>query len=204
MGKRPFCPRSQGFYAGGGQGPSFGLGTFTANEICDAIQCIRLNSDFFDRVLGENASCPGAEDPVCPDDLALEICASFVRALLTEAGADAALDNECPGERFDSDNAILRQYLTNLLNVCISTTTDNGCVGGVLVEYVVDLTDDQATALGFGTDECVTVEEILALAEFALDNCGVGVTFSTAILADVLRDMAQDAGVTIILPIFCS
>ncbi|WP_175638973.1 hypothetical protein [Metabacillus schmidteae] len=202
MGKRPFCPRSQGFYAAGGQGPSFGIGTFTANEICDAIQCIRLNSDFFDRVLQGNVLCPSATDAECPNDLALESCAATIRNLLTVPGAAAALASECPGDPFPSDNAILRQYLVNLLNVCISTTTDNGCVGGVLVEYVVDLTEDQATALGFGTDECVTVEEILDLAELALNNCG-NVTFSTETLAEVLGDMAQDAGVTIIMPIFC-
>ncbi|MFZ7943336.1 hypothetical protein [Neobacillus sp. 19] len=200
MGIRiPFCPRSQGFYA-----QRFSTTVFTDLEVCDAIQCISANSAFFNSVLATETTCATVQGGPCPGNTAtLEACATFIRGLLTNAGADAVLTTFC-GVGFPSAlNSIFRQYLTNLLNICISTTVQPfGCVGGVLEEYRVNLTDAQRAALGFAAGQCVTVADILALAESALSSCGA-VSFDLAILATVLGDMAQDAGTTIIVPAFC-
>ncbi|MFN7249610.1 MAG: hypothetical protein ACK4M9_02365 [Anaerobacillus sp.] len=140
----------------------------------------------------------------CPETEELEECAAFIRELLTESGAEDALTEVC-GPAFPPVlNSILRQYLANLLNVCNSAETRFSCVGGVLLGYRVNLTEEQAENLGFAPDQCVTVEEILDLAEEVLNACGI--TYSTATLntlADVLNFMAQDADVTIIEPVFC-
>ncbi|WP_102349685.1 hypothetical protein [Bacillus sp. Marseille-P3661] len=190
----------------GVEGPEFGTDTFSDAEVCSAVQCIRQRSEFFDGILEPIVACPDVGEP-CPNTAALETCATEIRALLTEAGAAAALAVTCPGAPqniLGNLNAILRQYLANLLNTCISTNTEFGCVGGVLLSYVVDLTSAQAVALGFDADDCVTVGEILALAEEVLAACGQGFseTFRET-LALVLDRMAQPAGATIIEPVFC-
>lgn len=197
MAKRPFCPRSLGFFS-----QWFSTEEFSDSEICDAIQCISTNSAFFNQLLTETSCADVLIE--CPETEELEECAAFIRELLTQSGAQDALTEVC-GPGFPPVlNSILRQYLANLLNVCISAETRFGCVGGVLLGYRVDLTDEQAEALGFATDQCVTVEDVLDLAEEVLNACGLNYSEETLeTLADVLDAMAQDADETIIEPVFC-
>lgn len=206
LGIRPisFCPRSQGFYEN-----QFSTTVFTQIEVCDAIQCISSHSAFFKSVLSGQTTCATVIGGSCPGNVAdVEGCATFIRGALTQAGARTILTTRC-GAGFPSGlNAIFRQYLANLLNICISTTVQPfGCVGGVLETYRVTLTAAQRAALGFAPGECVTVGDILALAEAALTNCGA-VSTDLGVLGNVLRDMAQDAPPapppnTIIVPTFC-
>lgn len=213
MGKIPFRPRSQGFYA-----QQFTVQNFGSAVVCDAVKCIRdliftgePARSFIDEVIEllelEDDICPEI-DGECPSDENLEDCATLVRErLLDSNGALMTIDTVCPGlssnERLLLRNLLI-QYVANLLNVCIADTIPNfGFIGGVSLEYQVELTDVEKALLGFGVEDCVTVDDILNLGNEMLLACGTVPGVNLSILQDVLSRMAQDFDQTIIIPQTC-
>lgn len=213
MGKIPFRPRSQGFYA-----QQFTVENFGATVVCDAVKCIRdliFTGDparsFIDEVIEllelEDNTCPEI-DGECPSDENLEDCATLIREqLLDPIGALATIDTVCP-DLTPNVRLLLRnlliQYVANLLNVCIADTIpDFGFIGGVSLDYQVDLTVAERVAIGYGAGDCVTVEDVLIRGNEMLLACGTlpGVDLDT--LQNVLFRMAQDFNQTIIIPQAC-
>ncbi|HLO04573.1 MAG TPA: hypothetical protein VK191_15795 [Symbiobacteriaceae bacterium] len=192
-----FEPRSQGFWM-----TQFSTTNFTPVELCTAIQCVRSNSDFLDALL---VACP-APGTVCFDDPALIApCVTAVQTLLTQAGAQAAILTACGLATPVSIPLAndLRQFLANWLNVCFCNTTTGGMnVGGVSLDFRVDLTGfSAATLAALGLDgPCETVGDVLAVAENILIACDTG---RAPLITPILTAMAADPGTTIIVPIPC-
>lgn len=193
-----FEPRSQGFW-----GTHFDLTNFTVEQICGAAQCLRANSEFLNELL---VACP-APGEACPTDPALIApCIASVTALLTQAGAQAAITTQCPGltmpQTIQLANA-LRQFVANWLNICFCTTTLTGeDVGGVQLDFRVDLSQFLAATLtALGLDgPCETVGDVLAVAENIFATCDFT---RAALITPILGAMAQDPGATIIEPLPC-
>ncbi|MBP1934801.1 hypothetical protein [Ammoniphilus resinae] len=191
-----FEPRSLGFYTEGGMGPAFNLDTFDAADICSAVACMRMRSSFIDALLNED---PAPCNNCSASTANTEACAAAVRNIM---------DNPvitCTDQTNVREN-ILRQLVVNLLNTCLCTTTINNAqenIGGVSLRYVVCLTRAQKLALGFDPTACVTVGDIIALANDFLEACDEPLPIDGGVLSIVIGAMANDPGITIIQKAVC-
>lgn len=192
MGNRPFAPRSRGFFQ-----EKFSITNFTLQEICDSVKCVQTKSSFLDSLI--TAPCPEPNQPCPPTDYLTEECAAAIRNLLLPSGATAALSTICTGV-LGSLPATLSQLLAVLLDVCLFATTKFGFVGGVQLNYQVDLTNFSTQAENLGLTGCVTVSQIITLANNILSTCNMQ---SSGDIAPILTAMAQDVDVTIIRPSPC-
>lgn len=117
---------------------------FRDQELCQAIRNVRTLSSFLDDLL-EGSGCPKPGDP-CPAIVPLSSL-TRLEALLTPEWVSEAVQDETSEAPSILGQATC-QLLALLLNVSLSTTTPKGDVGGLRLDYAIDLSlFPEATAL---------------------------------------------------------
>ncbi len=200
-----FFPRSPGFY---GQN-FFRPGTLTDAERACAIACVEARSDFLASVLtaevGGMAGCPTIPVEGCETVILGPTCQARSEAILDPNAVDDLVAAVCGQTPVNQIGQLTRQYFTALLNTCICATGAQGPVGGVGLDYLVDLTQlpeplrMQAVAF-FGTAFPTVAMVLQAAEEILATYCATGmVSANTELIQEILARMNADLA-TIILP----